>query len=244
MDRFEFFSKLPRSEPGGTSFTSSYLGAVHLRSTDRVLDLRCGNGDRSAWVARSRCCQIIAVDQDARYLPLLKKTAEECGSGNQITGLVARYDALPFPDESFHLVLAEWAAMRSGLQRSVHAWRRLVPIGGHVALAHPGVVNRDAPPEVRLPLERRMVESLLTLSDYQVVLRGAGYEIVHQAPLLHDLWERFYSDSIRRAWALIRSGEVDENDPTIESVLNEAHWYRRVGRGRVFLQAMLLKRVR
>ncbi len=242
MDRFQFFSQLPRNEPGGVSFTSAYLGAVQIRSTDRILDLRCGSGDRSVWVARSRGCEVVCVDDDPRYLSVLSKHAYESGAGDKIFGVASQYDALPFQPDSFPLVLAEWAAVTLGLEKSIKAWRTLVPVGGHVAISYPGVVNRDAPEEVRAALESRMVEPLSTLSDYQETIRTCGYEIVHQTPLLNALWERFYADSLRHAWAALASGEASREDDVIQSITKEAEWFHTVGRGRVFLQAMLLRR--
>jgi len=42
VDRFEFFARLPRNEPGGVAFTNAYLTAVPLKPAERVLDLECG----------------------------------------------------------------------------------------------------------------------------------------------------------------------------------------------------------
>ena len=56
---------------------------------------------------------------------------------------VARYNTLPFVDESFALVIAEWAHHDA---RKPHcAVEALIPIGGLLAISYPGVVNRDAP---------------------------------------------------------------------------------------------------
>ena len=242
MDRFQFFSRLPRNEPGGVSFTSAYLGAVQIRATDRILDQRCGTGDRSVWVARSRGCEVVCVDEDPRFLSVLAKNAYESGAGDQIFGVASAYDALPFKEGSFPLVMAEWAAGTLGLEHSIKAWRTLVPVGGHIAISYPGVVNRDAPIEVRAALEARMVEPLATLSDYQEIIRDCGYEIIHQTPLLNALWERFYADSLRHAWSALANGEASRDDSVIGSVMKEAEWFHTGGRGRIFLQAMLLRR--
>jgi len=244
VDRFTFFSPLPRSEPGGSTFTSAYLTQVQIKATHRVLDLRCASGDRATWVARSRGCHIVAVDQESRYLPIVKGRTADGGAGHLVHPVAARYDALPFADESFRLIMAEGAALGLGLQKALTAWRRLVPKNGHVAVTYPGVVNKDAPPEVRDPLERYMVEPLRTLADYHTIVRNAGYDLTHQVPLQPELWDAFYADAMRRAWALVTSKQVPKNEQIVREVLSEAHWYRRIGRGRVFLQAMVLRRIR
>ena len=243
MDRFDFFSRLPRSEPGGTTFTSAYLSFVQIQRSDRVLDLRTGAGERAVWIARSRGCEVVGVDQDQRFCRLALTRAAEGGAGDHVSTVCARYGALPFEDESFTLVVAEWAPMFLGLNASLKLWRRLVPIGGHIAISHPGIVNKDAPQEVRGPLELRMAEPMAVLADYQTIIRALGYEIIYQAPLAQALWENFYTDTTRRAWALNGQHKAGESG-TLRMILDEAHWYRHVGRGRVFLQSILLRRTR
>ncbi|MCA9537659.1 MAG: class I SAM-dependent methyltransferase [Myxococcales bacterium] len=244
MDRFAFFSRLPRSEPGSATFTSGYLTQVQIRAIDRVLDLHCAAGDRATWIARSRGCRVIAVDEDPRYLPIVRQRAEEGGALHLVQPMAARYEVLPFADESFRVVMAEGAALPLGLQKALSEWRRLVPKNGHVTVTYPGIVNKDAPPEVREPLERRMVEPLRPLADLHTVVRNSGYELAHQVPLQPELWDAFYADVVRHAWALTSSRRVRDDEPTVKGLVEEARWFRRIGRGRVFLQAFVLRRVR
>ena len=244
MDRFEFFSKLPRAEPGGASYTSAYLTHVQIKASDVVLELGCEGGDLATWVSRSRGCRVVAVEQERRYLPIVQRRAEEGGAAELVVPMIARYNSLPFADNAFRLVVAEGAALTLGLKQALTLWRRLVMPQGHIALTYPGVVKKDSPSEVREPLERRMIEPLGTLADYHATIRAAGYEVVHQVPLQPDLWEGYYAETVRHAWALVSSGEVAEEEPAVHEVLEEARWYRQAGRGRVFLQAMVLRRVR
>ena len=89
-----------------------------------------------------------------------------------------------------------------------------------------------------------------TLADYQAIVRDSGYELVYQAPLEQALWDNFYTEVTRRAWSVQgrrkpgSSADTKVVNPVAESVLKEARWYRQIGRGRVFLQSMLLRRIR
>ena len=65
MDRFDFYSKLPRPEPGGVAFTNAYLTAVAVKATDRLCDIGCGAGDRASWIARSRGSRICRSASEA-----------------------------------------------------------------------------------------------------------------------------------------------------------------------------------
>ena len=168
----------------------------------------------------------------------------EGGSGHLVLPVSADYRNLPFPDNTFKVVLAEGAAMGLGLKQALTVWRRVVTPEGHLCVTYPGVVNKDAPNEVRQALEKRMIDPMGTLGDYHAIVRATGFELVHQVPLQTELWEQFYADSMRHAWALMASGEVKEDDPQIRAVVAEAQWFRTFGRSRVFLQAMVMRRVR
>jgi len=243
VNRFDFFVDLPRQFPGGVTFTSAYLTTIAIRGGDTVLEIGCGVGERAVWIARSRGARVIAVDHDARYLARARRLAGEAGSRGFIKPICASHKDLPFPDEAFKVVLAETAALALGLKQALTLWRRVVAKDGHLAVAYPGVINPNAPDEVRGPLERYTAEPLATLEEYHATARASGFEIIHQVPLHPDLWEAYYGDNVRHAWALTSSRQVADDDAVIEQVLGEAEWYRRIGRGRVFYQAMVLRRV-
>lgn len=244
MDRFSFFCQLPRVEPGNAVFTSAYLTHVPIKATDLVLELGSASGDRATWIARSRGCRIVAVDRDRRFMPWIRRRAEEGGAGHLIEPVAADYLRLPFRDGAFRCVIAEGPALTVGLKQALATWRRLVPVDGHVCLTYPGVVNKDAPAEVRGPVERRMAEAMGMLPDYHKVIRVSGFELQHQVPLPPDLWEAFYADTVRHAWALIASNRATDQTRVVREMLSEAKWYQQIGRGRVFLQAMVLRRLR
>lgn len=243
MDRFEFFSRMPRSEPGGTTFTSTYLSSVPIKATDKIAEIGCGNGGNTVWIARSRCCRVVAVDDEPRYLERTRTLCEEGGTAGLVTTVRADYTSLPFPEAGFRAVIAEAAAMRLGLKQALTLWRPIVKPDGHLCVAYPGVVNKGAPKEVRGPLEERMAEPMGTLEDYEKLAIAAGYEITNQTTLHSDLWEMFYADCVRRAWALCTHDERYEDEPVVKQIMEEARWYRQTGRGRVFFQAFVLRRI-
>lgn len=243
VDHFKFYSKLPRTQPGNAVFTSAYLSQVPIKITDRILEIGCSSGDRCTWIARSRGCSFMAVDREKRYESLVLQRAEEGGAGALIEVRTFQYDQVDLPNESFRAVIAEGPALEIGLEKALTSWRSLVPKGGQICLTYPGVVNKDSSAEVRGPLEARMAEPMRILPDYHKMIRANGYELQHQVPLPPVVWDAFYTDAVRHAWGLITNGDVTEQTPVIRDLLAEAQWYRTVGRGRVFLQAMVLRRL-
>ena len=243
MDRFEFFCHLPRIEPGSVGFTSLLLNTVELNQDESIVDLQAGAGDRSVWLARSRVRKVIAVNEDERYNTVLNEHARSGGSDGFVETVTSDLMDLPFDPDSCKLVLAEWAATQNGLSASVQNWHRFIAPGGYLALSYPGVKNRDAPVEARGPLELRMAEPMETLNHYLKVFAESGFELQFQLPLSEEAWDDFYADTLRRVWALREENESLKDDPVLKSIHAEAKWYRRVGRGRVFLQGFLLKKL-
>ena len=84
VDRFEFFSRLPRAEPGGVTFTGAYVSIVPVGPDDEILDLHARCGERAVWLSRSRRCRVLAVDQDERFAANVKRAAFDGGAGHQI----------------------------------------------------------------------------------------------------------------------------------------------------------------
>jgi SAM-dependent methyltransferase len=82
--------------------------AVDLRAGERVLDVACGNGNAALAAAR-RFCTVTGVD----YVPALLERARERAraEGLEVTFLEADAQALPFPDDSFDVVLSTCGAM-------------------------------------------------------------------------------------------------------------------------------------
>lgn len=242
MDRFDFFAQLPRTQPGAVSFTSLLLTNVEVTPDQKILDLEAGAGDRSVWLARSRCRNVVSHNQDERYTKALEERAQTGGASPYIETITCDVLDLPFEDTQFNLILAEWAATANGLRASLNHWAQFLAPGGFIALSYPGVRNKDAPVEARGPLELRMAEPMDTIEAYHRIIADAGFELQFQLPLPEEAWDNFYADTLRRVWSLAESNSDIMSNPVIKSIHAEAKWYRRVGRGRVFLQGLLLKK--
>jgi SAM-dependent methyltransferase len=242
VDRFDFFAQLPRTQPGAVGFTSLLLTNVEVTPDQKILDLQAGAGDRSVWLARSRCRNVVSHNEDERYTKVLEERAQAGGASPYIETVTSDMLDLPFKNTQFNLILAEWAATANGLRASLNHWGQFLAPDGFLALSYPGVKNKDAPVEARGPLELRMAEPMDTIEAYHQIIVEAGFEVQFQLPLPEEAWDNFYADTLRRVWSLSESDSEVMSNPVIKSIHAEAKWYRRVGRGRVFLQGLLLKK--
>jgi ubiquinone/menaquinone biosynthesis C-methylase UbiE len=112
----------------------SLCEAVDLRSTDRVLDVAAGNGNASLAAAR-RYADVTSTDYVPELLEQGRRRAE--AEGLPMVTRIADAEALPFPDDSFDVVLSTYGVMFTPNQaRAAAELLRVVKPGGRIGLAN------------------------------------------------------------------------------------------------------------
>ena len=108
--------------------------ALDLRSGQTVLDVAAGNGNASLAAAR-RWCDVVATD----YVPALLDRARERADAERLSIEFREADAeaLPFPDESFDVVVSTFGVMFTPDQdRAAAELVRICKRGGKIGLAN------------------------------------------------------------------------------------------------------------
>ncbi len=108
--------------------------AIDLRSGARVLDVAAGNGNATLAAAR-RWCDVTSTD----YVPALLESgrARAQAEGHAIRFQEADAENLPFPDESFDVVLSTFGVMFTANQdRAASELVRVCKPGGKIGLAN------------------------------------------------------------------------------------------------------------
>ncbi len=108
--------------------------ALDVRSGQRVLDVAAGNGNASLAAAR-RWCDVVSTD----YVPALLDRARERADAEHLTidFREADAEALPFPSESFDVVMSTFGVMFTPNQeRAAAELVRVCKRGGKIGLAN------------------------------------------------------------------------------------------------------------
>lgn len=108
--------------------------SIDLRSTERVLDVACGNGNAALAAAR-RWCDVTGID----YVPALLDEGRARAAGDRLPIAFQQGDAeaIAFPDASFDVVLSTFGVMFSANQPQAAAeLLRVCRPGGRIALAN------------------------------------------------------------------------------------------------------------
>lgn len=165
------------------------------------LDLGCGEGQMTVEIARLSDLEVTGLDIEPEVLELARRYAEECGvDESRMHWVCADVHALPYPDDSFDLVVSRgsmpfWRDQETAVRET---WRVLRP-GGVAFLG--GGCGRLCPPEVweavrpggdvgkevgeifHFPFPMGNLHALMTragISDYQVMTEGGQWVEFHK----------------------------------------------------------------
>lgn len=109
--------------------------AVDPRPGEKVLDLACGSGT-AALVAARRYCEVTGIDYVPELITRARKRAEASGLPSEF--LVADAQDLPFPDDSFDVILSVYGVQFAPDQEKAAAEMvRVCKPGGKIGLAGP-----------------------------------------------------------------------------------------------------------
>mgnify|MGYP002573412729 FL=1 len=97
---------------------------------DKILDVGCGTGFISLFLAKIGC-DVIAIDNNIAMLKETEKISEELGFSNKITFMLKDTELVGFPDNIFDAVVSRYAFWLFNNPKKVYAqWYRILKTGG------------------------------------------------------------------------------------------------------------------
>ena len=147
--------------------TAGYLGVVRrlieeaeLRPGETVLEVGCGTGVLDRWLARhtGRAHHIVGIDISRYVLREAAALATQAGLEGVVEFREGSAEALPFPENSFDVVMSSTVIQRVEADRMLREMVRVAKPGGRVAVvghAHdmPRWVNLALPDELKARVE-------------------------------------------------------------------------------------------
>jgi SAM-dependent methyltransferase len=161
----------------GILATAELATAAGLNPSTRVLDLGCGVGGPTRYLAATFGCQVTGVDLSPGFIDAARYLTVRCGLSDRVTFQVGDAVHLPFEEAAFDTVFLQHVAMniedRAALYAEVH---RILTTGGRFVTYD--VVLRDGDVAYPTPWARNASTSfLLREGDTRTALERAGFKV-------------------------------------------------------------------
>jgi len=120
---------------GGRNATVRLAQLAQINGSERVLDVGCGIGGPSRFLANKFGCQVTGLDFTAEFVALAAMLAQRTRLADKVTYRQGDALDLPFADASFDIVWSQNAAMNiADRDRLYGEMRRVLVPGGRLAL--------------------------------------------------------------------------------------------------------------
>lgn len=126
----DFLAKLGISSahPGGFPLTKALLEDATLTPDHHVLDVGCGTGETSVYIAKTFQSQVSAIDIHPEMIAHAKKRIQAQNAPvNLVQGDV---QALPFTDQEFDAIFAESVTVFTNYNQTLKEYARVLKPGG------------------------------------------------------------------------------------------------------------------
>lgn len=178
----EFLARLgkTRLRPGGREATEWLLGHVDFTADTRVLEVACNMGTTMIALAEAHGCRITGLDMNPAALAKARANIAKNGMEDVIDVIEGNAMALPFPDETFDVVINEAMLTmlpRENKKKAIAEYFRVLKPGGTL-LTHDvalRVSNEEQAGELRAGISRAIN--------------------VNVDPLPQEMWERLFHDA-------------------------------------------------
>lgn len=122
-----------RLRPGGIDATNWLLEQAHITPGAKILEVACNMGTTLIQIAEKYDCSLTGLDLDPRALDHARENIKKHNLENRITLVQGSAFKLPFPDNSFDVVINEaMLTMLTGSQKdqAISEYHRVLKEGG------------------------------------------------------------------------------------------------------------------
>jgi len=161
---------------GGFEFTDVLHQLCHLESANKVLEVGCGIGVGSVYIARRHNCQVTALDISPKMLAWASQRAERARMGKRIQFLQADVRQLPLASASFDAVLVESVLAFVGAKTTaLSELIRITRPGGYLGL-NEVFWTRQPPAEFSEHAQQVWGSALLSESEWRDLWQSTPFE--------------------------------------------------------------------
>lgn len=121
--------------PGGYAATDELLALCHVEQAHEVLNMGCGIGVGSVYIAKRYGCHVVGIDLSEKMIAWSRQRAQEESVAAQVEFRAADVLDLPFAADRFDLVFCESVLnFVADKQRAIGELMRVTRPGGYVGI--------------------------------------------------------------------------------------------------------------
>jgi SAM-dependent methyltransferase len=175
----------------GRAATTDLARLLALKGTEHVLDLGCGIGGPSRYLAKTFGCRVTGIDLTPEFCRVAAMLAARTGLADKVEYRQGDALAVPFAEQSFDVVWSQNVVMNIAERDRLYAEiRRVLKPGGRYAFSEV-VAGSGGPLHFPVPWARDpSISFLLSSEDTRAKLEAAGFRILVFEDQTADALER------------------------------------------------------
>lgn len=208
---FEVYEALPRQGPGNRASAMKALALCRdLPSSPAIIDLGCGVGGQTLYLADLTSGTIVAMDSHIPSVEKLRKTVAERGLSRRVSPVVGDISNPEQAPASFDLVWSEGALYNIGIDSALRICRRLLRPDGYIAFTDAVWCRENPPAEVKASFEEEY-PTMGGIPDIISSIHKSGFSLIGHFTLPDEAWwDEFYTPMRNRISELRRRYAEDE----------------------------------
>lgn len=226
---FEVYESLPRQGPGNRASAERALRLCRgLPQSPVVLDLGCGVGAQTLYLADITSGPILAIDSHAPSIKRLNSTLTDLGLSQRVQAMVGDMGCLEQPPESFDLIWSEGALYNIGIERALQICYGLLRPGGYIVFTDAIWRKGDPPTEVKAGFDMDY-PTMGWLDDVLDTIQDSGFELVGHFTLPDEAWWRDFYTPMEMRIAELRGKYANDVEASaiLDQLAEEPRMHRR-----------------
>jgi len=177
---------------GGLRATRELAELCHIHQDAYILEVGCGIGTTSCFLANEYGCRVVSVDLSDRMVARARERAIKRGVHNLVEFKVADAQQLPFEDARFDAVIDESVmAFVADKPRAISEYIRVARGRGYIGL-NEVAWSKTPPPDLV-----RYITLIMAGADF---LTGEGWSALLENPGLNEIQVRQHKFIAHRQW--------------------------------------------
>lgn len=164
---------------GGLKSTDELIELCRIDEDKHVLDVGCGFGITSCYIARKHGCRVVGVDITEEMINKAKERAKREGVQDRVEFGIGDAQTLPFKDDFFDIVISESViAFLVDKAKGINEYVRVAKPGGYVGINEGTWIRAHPPAEFAKYVSRIAGAKFETPNNWRRLLEPSGLKNV------------------------------------------------------------------